>query len=122
MKVTLEKSGSFHTYFAHGDLDSKCGMPASQEFKYDVKVEGTDEQFTPEGFLIENSKIQTYFDDTYRHRRFYRSCEQIACDAARDLAKLVSKEGAQVHQVVVTIHGTPGAKLTAVWSDADKKA
>lgn len=116
MKLTLEKSGSFNTHFIPGHDDQKCGMPLVDSFNYDVSIEGSDDHLTPEGFLIENGRIQEYFEQAYRKRQPVRSCEQIACDAAKQLASLVEAEGSKVSNVSVTIHGTPGAKITAVWT------
>ena len=120
MKLTLDKSGVFTTWFISGQEHRKCGMAATTAFNYDVHIEGTDKKLSDEGFLIENGRIQEYFESTYAMPQPVRSCELIACIAARALAELLKKDGAHVYNVTVTIHGTPGAKLTAVWDHKDK--
>lgn len=115
MKIELERSGKFRTSFLHGDIDGKCGLPDAQEFSYTVRIYGTDKSLSPEGFIIENSRVQLYFDRTYAHVKQYRSCELIASKAAEALGRKLVSEGISIDKVSATISGTPGAQLTAVW-------
>lgn len=117
MKLTLDKSGAFQTWFISGDEDRKCGLPDTSTFNYSVKIEGTDARLSAEGFLVENSRIQQYFDKTYKKVQPVKSCERIACDAARALGEMIRREGRDVVSVTVTISGTPGANLTAIWKN-----
>jgi len=115
MNVSLSKTGKFEANFDEALPELKCGAPGQWTFDYSVKVDADDSHLSPEGFVIENGRIQTYFDNAYAKRQPVRSCELIACHAARAIGKRLVAEKISVKAVSVTISGTPGANLTAQW-------
>lgn len=121
MKLSLEKSGSFQSNFQTGSIEGKCGLPMSNSYEYFVRVNGTDKRLSPEGFIIENSRIQSYFDNTYALVTEFRSCELIASKAAKAIGEKLVSEKISVESVEVTISGTPGAKLSAAWQKSKGK-
>lgn len=116
MNLCLEREGEFRPQ-GMIETSDRCGQMGVMLFKYHVKIDATDEALSPEGFIIENSRVHNYFITRYcTGRRFVASsCERMAAKAAMDIGKTLIKEKISVTSVQVTITGSNSARLTAVW-------
>lgn len=117
MDISVNRSGKFKTPMQVG-IEGKCGTPDAMEYEYDVIVEGTSERLSPEGFLIDNSKIFRYFDLTYTKAQTpYKaeSCERMAMRAAQAIGEYLVAENISVTRVTVVIVGSNLTRLKAVW-------
>ena len=116
MELCLEREGEFRPK-GMIETSTRCGPIGSMVYKYYVRIDATDEALSPEGFIIENSRVHNYFHTRYcTGRRFTAiSCERMAAKASMDIGRRLVKEGISVKQVTCTIFGSNNARLTAVW-------
>lgn len=114
MNLKLSRVGTFTSQFL-GSSDLKCGPPSIETFQYEVVIKATDEKLSPQGFLIEHSRIQTFFDKHYPDGTRVKSCELIAMHAAKTIGSFLQNENISVRSVSVTISGSPMAKINAEW-------
>lgn len=114
--LTLARAGKFTVGGDSIDDQFQCGLPGTREFRYHVTVVGSAECLTREGFLLDNRRIQDYFDGAYGNVTALPSCERMAIRACEDIAALVG-DGAL--KIEVTMDGTPQAGLTAFWTRED---
>lgn len=121
MDLCLEREGEF-VPTGMIETSDRCGQIGLMKYQYAVRIEGTDESLSPEGFIIENSRVHNYFLSRYcGGKRFVAmSCEKMASKAAMDIGKTLIKEHISVKLVQVTITGSNNARLTAVWT-SDKR-
>lgn len=99
----------------------KTGELVVQPFPYRVHVEA--DQLNDLGYIIENGRIQAYFDnhnpETNCHSgkaiSGWSSCERIAIKAAQDIAQMVYQGGVNPRTVSVSIGGSGETTLTAYW-------
>lgn len=90
------------------DDSTQCMNRGDREIDYQVEVQCDPELLTPEGFVIERSKISRYFDSKWGGIvAKLPSCEVMAKTAAVELAALV---GPGAREVLVNIGG-----VVAVW-------
>lgn len=124
MQLELERSGKFKaTHLVNNH--HKCGAMANRVYFYDVKIQAKDTRLTPEGYVMNNELIQTYFD-----KRFGAdagpweaiSCEKMALTTANDLATQLLDTHIDTLCVKCTIHGSNGALITAIWSKDEQIA
>src|SRR5215831_3359298 len=101
MKMELKKEGNFVAQF-DGDCERKCDLSRIMAYHYCVVISATDDKLTAEGFIIENSRVQSYFDDVYDQPQPARSCELMARDGSVGLAQLMQHEGISVLAVTTT--------------------
>ena len=116
MELCLEREGEFNPVNMRENM-RRCGQLGLMHYKYAVKIEATDANLSPEGFVIENGRVHNYFHTRYCSGRPWTamSCENMASKAAMDIGRTLVKEGISVHTVQVTITGSNNARLTAVW-------
>lgn len=110
---TMRREGQFVTNFSTSN--NQCGKAGQQIYRYVCEIE-VGEQLDKHGFILDNYKVQEYFDAEYRSAVSARSCEQIALRAAEDFQFMLASDGRTVHRVSVTIYGSEFAGLTAVWT------
>lgn len=115
MTLNIECSGWFQATM-RGDPSFKCDLALINQYHYLVIIEATDERLSPEGFIIEASRVQSYFDQTYAVGETgpVMSCELIARKTARDLCALLKRENVSVTKVNASIKGAHGAHITAI--------
>jgi len=119
MNLCLEREGEFDPVNMR-ENDNRCGKIGLMRYKYAVRIEATDENLSPEGFVIENSRVHNYFLTRYCSGKPYVavSCERMATRAAMEIGRTLVTEGISVHTVQVTVTGSNNARLTAVWKRA----
>lgn len=115
MKLTLSRKGTFRVGEC-GDDTTQCGMRGTRKLHYFVSITSDEAQLDRRGFIVDNNEIQLYFDDEYRKVSRFLSCEEIACQSAKDLARLVGVE--RCAAVKVSIAPGTHAGLTAEWAPA----
>lgn len=114
MPLRLEKQGTFTTSFI-GSPEYKCGPEATTQFAYQLRIDATNESLSPEGFIIENGRLQAYFDNAYSRPQPVKSCERIAADACKAIGERLIRERISVQAVRCSIAGTGQTMLTATW-------
>jgi|HubBroStandDraft_2_1064218.scaffolds.fasta_scaffold00006_74 hypothetical protein len=91
----------------------------TKTYPYWVRIEGTDRKLSPEGYLFNNERIQSYFDNRFGHlAKPWRaeSCENMALEACKDLSRIMLDEGIDVKCVECQILGSNGAKIRGIWN------
>src|SRR5690348_4823989 len=84
LRLYMKRTGTF-TVGSAGDDQNQCGQRGSRTLQYRVVIEGDCLKLTPQGFIIDNNDIQSYFDQKYGgHVGEFVSCERIAMQAVRD--------------------------------------
>lgn len=111
--LMMEKAGKFKPAFTPNPA-SKCDLPEHDIYRFHCKVLATDEVLTPEGFILDNVKINEFFDTAYNGLP-QMSCERMAAHGARGIGTLLHGMGISVRTVTVKIGGSNGAWLTAQW-------
>lgn len=115
LELRMEKEGTFKPQLTpNPNRFGKCDMPNRDVYRYSVAVIATDQSLSPEGFIIDNVRIQTFFDTAY-NGNYEMSCERMASFAARGIAQLLLSENISVVCVETKIGGSNGAWLTAKW-------
>lgn len=88
MALWLDRAGTFSvTSERYAAQENQCGAVGQQMFVYKVRIHATpglDER----GFILDNKKVQHYFDSGFRNLTEVPSCERIAMQAARALAAM----------------------------------
>lgn len=117
MELCLEREGEFD---AIGMVENgqKCGALGNRHYRYYVRIDATDTNLSPEGFIVENGRIHQYFINNYATPgRLWRaiSCERMAALAAMRIGQRLLSEKISVTKVTVTIFGSNAARLTAMW-------
>ena len=116
MKLKMERQGQFIVNWTVS-ATTQCGVPGNNILSYRVKLETSDKHLDPNGFIIDNNKIQEYFVQTYGKVEKFVSCELIASAACRDFRKMLLNLWA----IEVAISGNPTAAwLTAHWSKPEE--
>jgi hypothetical protein len=116
MNLSLEREGEFEPVGMR-ENNHRCGPIGSMRYRYHVKIDATDESLSPEGFIIENGRVQEYFVSNYCSGKEWDalSCELMAARAAVDLGLILVAEDISVLRVTVTVFGSNNAKLMATW-------
>ena len=116
--LELRREGRFNSAKSMIPNTRKCGSMASKVYSYSVHVEATDERLTPEGFVLNNELIHTYFVGKFGPKApkwDAISCELMARTAANDLAEIIRKANVDCLMVRVSLTGSNGATITATW-------
>ena len=95
----------------------KCDLAHIAVYHYKVEITATNESLSPEGFIIENSRVHSYFIEAYAKPVPVMSCEKVAMKAAEDLGEMLKAENISVVSVKATITGSNGALLSAEWKN-----
>jgi hypothetical protein len=114
MTMTLERTGQFAVTWTESN-ENQCGLHGTQILTYRVKITSDTSNLNTQGFIVDNDKIQHYFDTRYKNVKEFGSCEHLAMIACKDLRLLCTKDGAIVKAVDVEISGAPHSKLTCSW-------
>lgn len=120
LELTMERSGTFKPkLIATPGHVGKCDMPTKDVYRYHAEVTATDEHLSKEGFIMDNARIQDFFDHAYNGMK-EMSCERMASFAARGIGGMLEKEHISATGCKVQIGGSNGAWLTAVWKPSKK--
>ena len=117
MKLVLSREGEFTPVNMKENPTDRCGQLGMKSYKYAVQVEATDEKLSPEGFVIENSRLHNYFLTRYCSGRPWNaiSCERMALKGAMEIGTQLIKEGISVISVTCTVVGSNSAQIQATW-------
>lgn len=117
MCIKLERAGTFEAKASYGPAAVKCDLADQHTYRYFVRITGSDRRLSPEGFLVENSRVHDYFITHYASGNPWpvRSCELMARKAARDIGKMLAEEGISIEKVECALGGSNGAMLWAIW-------
>src|SRR5262245_40668250 len=66
----------------------QCGKVGQVDYRYFVTIEATNKHLTPEGYVMENRWVESYFQNRYGPRRNCPSCEEMAQNAVDYFRKL----------------------------------
>lgn len=95
----------------------KCAAMRTKVYKYEVVVVGTNRRLSPEGYLLNNERVQEFFEVRFGAKAPQPwdavSCEMMAQISAEEICSMLVAEGIDVITVTVTITGSNGAKITA---------
>lgn len=112
-RLFMKTAGTFTVGTVDHDA-TQCGIRGTRELQYRVVIEGNADCLTPEGFIIDGTRIRQYFADTYGgHVETLPSCEHIAMRACEDFHAMLGDKGCLA--VEVTVDGTGLWGLTASW-------
>jgi hypothetical protein len=117
MLINLERAGKFHASTMHPN-PHKCAAMRTRTYQYHVRIEASDKVLTPEGFLINNERLQEYFDSRFGHKApkwEAISCEHMALAAAQELSQIMLNDGIDVQCVECRILGSNGATIEGIW-------
>lgn len=117
MSLVIERHGEFVVTFSGSNAD-QCGAIGTQILRYVVRISGTEEHLTDQGFIIDNNDIHAYFVHKYKKVRDFESCERIASKACMDFKNMFGKgklAPVRVNEIMVTVGGSPFAGITATW-------
>ena len=118
MLVELTRSGKIRATSMIPN-PQKCAAMRTKTYPYWVRIEGSDRKLSPEGYLFNNERIQSYFDNRFGHLAkpwHAESCENMALEACKDLSSLMLAEGIDVRCVECQILGSNGAKIRGIWN------
>lgn len=115
LELTMERSGEFKPAFvAVPGHPGKCDLPTADVYRYHCEVKAMDTRLSPEGFIMDNARIQSFFEACFNGLT-EMSCERMASHAARNLGLMLLNERIEVTCVTTKIGGSNGAWLTARW-------
>lgn len=115
MFLILERGGKVHAKNMVSN-SHKCAAMRTRTYEYRVKIEATDRHLSPEGYLLNNEHVASYFEGTFgvkAPRWDAMSCENMALKAAREICKMLLDQGVDCECVTVQILGSNGAWITA---------
>lgn len=116
--MTIRRQGQFVVGQTKKN-ENQCGPRGTNILHYSVAIVSKANRLNAKGFIIDNTDIQTYFDDTYKLVDSFESCEQIAEDACEDFRTMFganSDNAIEVYGICVVISGVPGrAELECQW-------
>lgn len=123
LKLSLDKEGSFTTQTIGPD-----GGPISQAYPYRVHLEANRSTLTQDGYIIENSRLQDYFDTLHTLTNCHSwhtstgapSCELLACKAVADLKAEIQAGGVELFTITVSIGGSGDTRLSATWNKGEE--
>jgi len=119
--LVLTRSGRFKADHMIPNA-TKCAAMRTRTYEYKVRIEGTAQKLSPEGYLLNNEHVQTYFDSRWGAQApawDAVSCERMALTSALELCAKVHAEGTDVRLVSVHIKGSNGAWIEAVCGPHD---
>lgn len=105
-KLAISKSGYIEVGSVREDKN-QCMERGVRELDYHVEIQCAPEKLTSQGFILDRHKVGEYFDTKYRRVDVLPSCEEMAKQAAEELAALTG-DGAV--RVLASVGGA-----TAVW-------
>lgn len=120
IQINLERSGSFRASSMVVN-PNKCAAMRTKIYRYDIRIEGTNEHLSKEGFLFNNERVGQYFRQRFGEEApswNAISCERMAETAAEEIMNILMKDGVSVKRVCCTINGSNGARITAIFPPA----
>ena len=117
MYLILERAGTFRAS-SMIDTVSKCGAMAMNSYNYRVKIQAKPKPLTPQGYVINNEEIQTFFDERFGEKAkpwMAFSCENMARISCEELCSLLRNRRIKIKLIHVTLEGSNGALITAEW-------
>lgn len=120
MLLRVNREGSFEVT-AEQCTDNNCGSLERKNFRYEVMIEATNENLTPEGFVMENQWIDDWFRDTYEVKKLpCESCEIMAQKAVNHFLDMFNDaslptSAVKVTKIVVRVHGASISFIEAEW-------
>lgn len=118
MEISLVRGGSFHADKMIPNAH-KCAAMHTKIYRYEVTIEARATRLTPEGYVINNERVQGYFDERWGQLAPEPwqaiSCENLALTSAREIAHRLKQDEIEVTCVRCMIVGSNGAKITATW-------
>jgi hypothetical protein len=123
LSLVIERHGDFAVTFK-GSNASQCGALGTQILRYVVRITGSEDHLTDQGFIIDNNDIHRYFVNTYKDVQDFESCERIATKACRDFKAMFGVgplSNVHVSEIAVTVGGSPQAGITATWKNTRRK-
>jgi hypothetical protein len=118
MLVSLTRSGKIHARTMRPN-EHKCAAMRTKTYPYEVRIEASDRKLTPEGYIINNERIDSYFSSRFGEKAPIWdaiSCENMALTACRELAQIMLNEGIDVQCVECQILGSNGAQIKGIWT------
>lgn len=115
--LTLTRRGEINVLFAHDD-STQCGLKGTRKLFYRVEITCPDTELDDNGFMVDQLEVNAAITARYAHMDKFVSCERLAIDCSRMVAKMVKN----ALKVKVTIGATKLAFMTCVWEKSpDKK-
>lgn len=128
MKLLLKRKGTFHAHW--NSTHRMCGVPTksysgrellSYQYSYECLIEaGT--KLDSNGFIIDQLKVDEYFNTKYEKVGPAKSCEIIAQHAVKDIADMLKDNGMkEVYRIAVTVAFNELASMTCEWVKPEAK-
>lgn len=111
LAITLKRTGVFSVHAE--DYSGQCGRLGQTVVRYNVIVRGN--KLNPQGWLLDNTDIPSYFETTFRNVQRFPSCEEMAQTACKDLCAMAEKGGAFPDYVRVGITVIEDSEISAEW-------
>lgn len=115
----MRRRGEFIVNFT--TTKNQCGSGGQKLYRYVCEIE-VGEALDDHGFILDNYKVQEYFDREYGNATTAYSCERIAQIATMTFLNMLRNRQREVHRISVTIFGSEQAGLTATWRKEVKAA
>jgi hypothetical protein len=115
----MRRRGEFIVNFT--TTKNQCGSGGQKLYRYVCEIE-VGESLDDHGFILDNYKVQEYFDREYGNASTAYSCERIAQIATMTFLNMLRNRERDVHRISVTIFGSEHAGLTATWRKEEKAA
>lgn len=112
MRLCIEREGEFPVGWTHSN-HKQCGNVGTPILQFRVAIECDHEALTPEGWIIDNNAIPSYFREKYERVKDFQSCEHIAATAVEELFHNCKLAGSRPCSVRVSVTGIPGSWITA---------
>lgn len=113
--LILTREGRLNASRTMTPTNCKCAAMKTRVYPWKVRIEGTDRRLSKSGFLLNNERVGSYFDERWGAKAKpwnAVSCELMALTSAKELCAMVHAE-ADVTLVEVSIRGSNGAWITA---------
>lgn len=118
MEISLVRGGSFHADKMVPNAH-KCAAMHTKVYRYEVSIRAEAVKLSPEGYVINNERVQAYFDTRWGQLAPKPwdavSCENLALTSAREIGRMLHSEGIECLEVRCMIEGSNGARITATW-------
>jgi len=123
MQLSLERSGKTHATNMIVN-PCKCAAMRTRVYHWYVKIDANDTRLTPEGYVLNNEYIGSYFEKRFgklAEKWQAMSCERMALMAAKEIFTLLAKQETDCNRVTVRIKGSNGAWIEATCKPEDVK-
>lgn len=121
IKLTLNQSGFFDVY-TDGNRSNQCGPLGNSTNHYVVQIECRGNDLCAQGFIVDNTRLQRFFEHMFRRTESYPSCEAMAVQACTEVAMWLQNEGREPTRISVEIGPAPNREVTASRVTAEWRA